>query len=89
MDEEGIEASCSKSRGASRKNHGPIREGIGQVSAPSVCEIGARRKAMLDASKSLWATYSTRKAEWLAEHPEADPNEIAAACRAIADELGL
>lgn len=59
------------------------------MSVPSVSQIGARREAMLDASRALWATYSRRKAEWLAKHPEALSSEIAAAFRAIADELGL
>jgi hypothetical protein len=38
---------------------------------------------------SPWAVYASRKAAWLAANPNASLTAIEAACRRIAEELGL
>ena len=47
------------------------------------------RQDMLAQSRATWADYERLKAEWQSKHPKASTDEYAAACRRIADELGL
>lgn len=51
--------------------------------------VEAMREKMLERSQRLWYEYDRRKDRWLAAHPKATPDEVAAACREITHELGL
>ena len=42
-----------------------------------------------EAAMSGWQLYELRKAEFLAAHPEATPDEIEAFCQRVAEEEGL
>lgn len=44
---------------------------------------------MIERTRLACASYEVMKSDWLEAHPQATPDEVAAACREIAEELGL
>ncbi|MFH1010557.1 MAG: hypothetical protein V1784_04910 [bacterium] len=55
-----------------------------------VCPVIAElRRQMIERTRLAWASYEVMKSDWLSAHPQATPDEVAAACREISDQLGL